>query len=59
MLSMQDVPILIKFAKPLAGRTRVTFRASGTRWLDQAIKDVHGETAKVQAALNERAAAQQ
>jgi hypothetical protein len=58
MASMQDVPILIKFEKPSGGHTRVTFRASGTGWLDQAIQDVHAETAKVQAALDERAAAQ-
>ncbi|PYQ08036.1 MAG: hypothetical protein DMF83_07910 [Acidobacteria bacterium] len=59
MPSMQDPPILIKFEKPCDGRTRVTFRKSGAEWLHQAIKDVHAETAKVQAALDEHGAAQQ
>jgi len=53
MTDIAATPIMIKFEKPASGRTRVTFRASSTKWLDQAIQDVHAETAKVQAALDE------
>jgi hypothetical protein len=52
MKDTTSAPILIRFEKPNAGRTRVTFRESSTAWLDQAIQDVHAETVKVQAALD-------
>ena len=59
MPSMDEPPVLIRFEKPSGGRTRVIFRASAAEWLYQALQDVHAETAKVQAALNEGRAAQQ
>jgi hypothetical protein len=36
--------ILIKFGKPCAGKTCVTFRAIVREWVDQAIQDVSAET---------------